>query len=131
MKFLATIYGDESGWATATEEELAQVMRAYEAFGRDAAEAGVLLGGDALHPTPAGKTIRIRDGEQIVTDGPFAETKEQLGGYYLLECRDLDEAVAWGARIPGAHQGSVEVRPIMEFETSGDAIASSSATTAS
>jgi hypothetical protein len=128
MKFLATIYGDESGYATATEEEMAQVMRAYETFGRDAAEAGVLLGGEALHPTPAGRTIRIRDGERMVVDGPFAETKEQLGGYYVLECRDLDEAVEWGARIPGAHHGSVEVRPIMEFETSGDSIASSTAT---
>jgi len=116
MKFMATIYEDEQGYATASEAGLARVIDAYNAFGEEAGAAGVLIGGHALQPTPTGRTIRVRDGERLVTDGPFAETKEQLGGYYLLECKDLDEAVEWAAKIPGARSGSVEVRPIMEFE---------------
>jgi hypothetical protein len=116
MKFLLTIYGEESGWGEASPEEIGQVMAAYEAFGRAAAEAGVLVGGEGLQPTSTATTVRVRDNETLTTDGPFAETREQLGGYYLLDCSDLDDALGWAARIPGAQNGSVEVRPVMNYE---------------
>jgi hypothetical protein len=116
MKFLLTIYGEESGWGDASPEEIGQVMAAYEAFGRAAAEAGVLVGGEGLQPTSTATTVRVRDNETLTTDGPFAETREQLGGYYLLDCSDLDDAIGWAARIPGAQNGSVEVRPVMNYE---------------
>jgi hypothetical protein len=116
MKFLLTIYGEESGWGDASPEEIGQVMAAYEAFGRAAAEAGVLVGGEGLQPTSTATTVRVRDNETLTTDGPFAETREQLGGYYLLDCSDLDDAIGWAARIPGAQNGSVEVRPVMDYE---------------
>jgi hypothetical protein len=117
MKFLLTIYGEESGWGDASPEEIGQVMAAYEAFGRAAAEAGVLVGGEGLQPTSTATTVRVRDNETLTTDGPFAETREQLGGYYLLDCSDLDDAIGWAARIPGAQNGSVEVRPVMNYES--------------
>jgi hypothetical protein len=119
MKYLLTIYGDESGWNDVTPEQSGQIMAAYEAFGRAATEAGVMLGGEGLQPTSTATTVRVRDGETVTSDGPFAETREQLGGYYLLDCRDLDDAINWAARIPGAQQGSVEVRPVMDYEAAG------------
>jgi len=119
MKYLLTIYGDESGWNDVTPEQSAGIMAAYEAFGRAATEAGVMLGGEGLQPTSTATTVRVRDGETVTSDGPFAETREQLGGYYLVDCRDLDDAISWAARIPGAQQGSVEVRPVMDYEAAG------------
>jgi hypothetical protein len=119
MKYLLTIYADESRWAEATPEDGAKLMAAYEAFGREASEAGVLLGGEGLQPTATATTVRVRDGERMLTDGPFAETREQLGGYYLIDCRNLDEAIGWAARIPDAANGSVEVRPVMDYEAAG------------
>jgi len=115
MKYLLTIYGDESGYATATPEEVGQVMAAYEAFSRAATEAGVMLGGEGLQPSGTATTVRVRNGEALTSDGPFAETREQLAGYYLLECRDLDEAIGWARRIPGAQNGAIEVRPVMDY----------------
>jgi hypothetical protein len=120
MRYLLTIYGDESGWNDATPEEASQIMAAYGAFGQAAQEAGVLLGGEGLQPTSTATTVRVRNDETLTTDGPFAETREQLGGYYLLDCKDLDEAIGWAARIPGAQSGSVEVRPIMDYEAMGN-----------
>jgi hypothetical protein len=119
MKYLLTIYNDESGWSEVTPEQSGQIMAAYEAFGRAATEAGVMLGGEGLQPTSTATTVRVRDGETVTSDGPFAETREQLGGYYLLDCRDLDEAIGWAARIPGAQQGSIEVRPVMDYDAAG------------
>ena len=119
MKYLLTIYTDESRFAEATPEDVQQVMDAYEAFGRAAAAAGVRLGGEGLQPSGTATTVRVRDGETITSDGPFAETREQLGGYYLLDCRDLDEAIGWAAKIPGAQDGRVEVRPVMDYEAAG------------
>jgi len=116
MKYLLTIYGDESGFADATPEDIQQVMAAYEAFGRAATEAGVMLGGEGLQPSSTATTVRVRDDATVTSDGPFAETREQLGGYYLLDCRDLDEAIGWAARIPGARTGTIEVRPVMDYE---------------
>ncbi|HEX2411873.1 MAG TPA: YciI family protein [Solirubrobacteraceae bacterium] len=119
MKFLLTIYGDERRWTDATPEQVGQVMAAYEAFGRAAADAGVLVGGEGLQPTSTATTVRVRDNETLTTDGPFAETREQLGGYYLLDCSDLDDAIGWAARIPDAAHGSVEVRPVMDYDGAG------------
>ena len=115
MKYLLTIYADESRYATMTPEESAQLMAGYGAFGREAQAAGVLLGGEGLQPTATATTVRVRDGETLLTDGPFAETREQLGGYYLLDCADLDEANRWAAKIPDATGGAVEVRPVMDY----------------
>jgi hypothetical protein len=116
MRYLLSIYGDESQRVAMTAEDGARVMAAYDAFDREARAAGVLVDGAGLQPTPTATTIRVRDGERLITDGPFAETKEQLGGFYLLECKDLDEAIEWAAKIPGAQHGSVEVRPEMDYE---------------
>jgi hypothetical protein len=120
MRYLLTIYTDESRYATMTPEDSAKLMADYGAFGQEAQEAGVLLGGEGLQPTATATTVRVRDGEAMFTDGPFAETREQLGGYYLLECADLDEASRWAAKIPDARSGSVEVRPIMDYEAMGN-----------
>ena len=119
MRYLLSIYGDESGWNEVTPEQSAQIMAAYEAFGREAREAGAFIGGEGLQPTATATTVRVRDGERLLTDGPFAETREQLGGFYLLECANLDEAIGWAAKIPGVAQGSVEVRPVMDYEAAG------------
>src|SRR5215210_3646928 len=119
MKYLCTIYGDESQWSDVTLEKSAEVMAAYCAFGEESAKAGVILGGEGLEPTSAATTVRVRDGERLLSDGPFAETKEQLGGFYLLECGSLDEAIEWASKIPGAASGSVEVRPVMNYEGAG------------
>jgi hypothetical protein len=116
MKYLAAIYNDESDFFDASPEQRGALMEAYGAFGQEAEAAGVMLGGEGLQPTSTATTIRVRDGERLLTDGPFAETKEQLGGFYLLECKDLDEAIEWASKIPGAQYGSVEVRPIMDYE---------------
>ena len=116
MKYLFTLWGDESDYETATPEEGAAEMAAYEAFGREAEAAGILLGGEGLEPTTSATTLRLKGGERVVTDGPFAETKEQLGGYYVLDCKDLDDALDWAAKLPVAKSGSVEIRPIMDYE---------------
>jgi hypothetical protein len=118
MKFLALLYGEEGDWANASEAEITAVMEAHNAFAEAAGKAGVLVGGEALELSNTATVLRVRDDERMLTDGPFAETKEQLGGYYVLQCKDLDEALTWAAQIPEAKTGSVEVRPIMEFEDS-------------
>src|SRR3982750_4682343 len=116
MKFMALIYNDESLYADASPQDAAAVFAAHGEFGQAATEAGVFNGvGDGLQPTATATTVRVRDGERLLTDGPYAETKEQLGGFYLLECKDLDEAIEWASKIPGAETGSVEVRPVMDY----------------
>lgn len=119
MKFLLTIYGDESSRAGVPPEEMQKLVDEYFALDDAARAAGVYVESNGLHPTSAATTVRVRNGEQMLTDGPFAETKEQLGGYYLLDCAGMDEALEWAARIPGAHTGTVEVRPVMDYETVG------------
>ena len=121
MKYLLTIYADESRWATATPEDVQQIMAAYGAFGEAAQAAGVLIGGEGLQPSSSATTVRVRDNETIASDGPFAETREQLGGYYLVDCRDLDEAIGWAARIPDANGGTIEVRPVMDYDAANAA----------
>jgi hypothetical protein len=120
VKYLLTIYGDESQHADRTEEEGRRMMAAYDAFTAEARESGALVAAEGLQPVSTATTVRVRDGERSITDGPFAETKEQLGGFYLLECSDLDEAIDWAARIPSVAVGfSVEVRPVMDYEAAG------------
>jgi hypothetical protein len=115
MQYALMIYTDEKLEAAATKEQLDEIMAAYYAFTEAVRKAGVYKGGEALHPTSAATTVRVRDAKTLTTHGPFAETKEQLGGFYLLECANLDQAIEWAAKIPGARFGSVEVRPIMDF----------------
>lgn len=116
MRYIALIYHDEAAQAQSTQEELGAVYAAHTAFGTEAQGRGVLLGGEALYDTSAATTVRVRNGQTLTTDGPFAETKEQLGGYYILQCDNLDEAIEWAAKIPGADTGSIEVRPLVEFD---------------
>src|SRR4051812_2449351 len=113
---MAIIFNDESQYANATPEEIGAVFAAHGEFGEAAGKAGVFAGGDGLEPSATATTVRVRDGERLLTDGPYAETKEQLGGFYLLECKDLDEALSWAARIPEAKTGAIEVRPVMVYE---------------
>jgi hypothetical protein len=112
VQYLALIYADEEAWAGFTEGEREAAYDQYRAFGREAEEAGVLAGGNELGSTRDATTVRVRGHETLVTDGPYAEVKEALGGYYVLECASLDDALDWAARIPGAHHGAVEVRPV-------------------
>lgn len=115
MRYIALIYHDEAAYNQQSPEALGAVLEAHNAFSTEAGAKGVLLGGEALYDTPTATTVRVRDGQMLTTDGPFAETKEQLGGYYLLDCKDLDEAIEWAAKIPGAENGSIEVRPLVDF----------------
>jgi len=120
VKYLLTICGDETLQAGRAEEERRRMMAAYDAFTAEARESGAFLAAEGLQPASTATTVRIRDGERSIIDGPFAETKEQLGGFYLLDCRDLDEAIDWAARIPSVGVGySVEVRPVMDYEAAG------------
>jgi hypothetical protein len=127
MKFLCIIYNDESQYADATPQDIAATFQAHGEFAEAAGKNGVLQGGEGLQPTATATTLRVRDGERMLTDGPFAETKEQLGGFYLFECGSLDEAIDLAAKIPGASTGSVEVRPVMNYEDTGHEDAQQSA----
>lgn len=113
MQYLLLIYDVEKTWATRSEAERKQVTADYMNFTKDIKASGHFKAGDALQPTHTATTVRVRDGKTSTTDGPFAETREQLGGYYLIEAKDLDEATKIAARIPGAKHGSIEVRPVM------------------
>ena len=114
MKYLCLIYDDEKQWERMTKEEAGKMFGEYGTFTNDVRASGHYIGGNALQPTATATTVRMRNGAISTTDGPFAETKEQLGGYYLIEARDLNEAIQIGARIPAAREGSIEIRPIME-----------------
>jgi len=116
MKYLCLIYADEKIAANMSKEEGDAFMGEYYAFTEDIRKSGHYVAGDALEPTPSASTVRVRNGKVSTTDGPFAETKEQLGGYYLIEAKDLNDAIQVAARIPDARYGSVEVRPIMVFD---------------
>jgi hypothetical protein len=113
MQYLLMIYGDEKNTAKMSEGDMAAMHKEYGAFTQEIVKSGHLRGGDALQPTRTATTVRVREGKTVKTDGPFAETKEQLGGYYLIEAKDLDDAIAIAARIPGSRHGSIEVRPII------------------
>ena len=122
MKYAFTIYGDESQRESANEEDLKAVSQAYGAVTQEMNEKGVFVAGDGLYPTQTATTVRVRGGDRAVTDGPFAETKEQLGGFYVLDVKDLDEAIEWAAKIPGSQFGSVEIRPVMVYDEAGNVV---------
>ena len=112
MQYLLMIYDDESAFATAKPEDMGQLMAAYEAYTQALTASGVMLGANRLRETSDATTVRLVDGKTQVLDGPYAETKEQLGGYYLIDVADLDAALSWAARCPGASTGTMEVRPV-------------------
>jgi hypothetical protein len=122
MKYAFTIYTDETQRENATPEQMQQVSQAYFELTQEMEQRGVLVAGDGLYPTPTATTVRVRDGERNVTDGPFAETKEQLGGFYVLDVKDLDEAIEWAAKIPTAQFGSVEIRPVLVYDDAGNIV---------
>ena len=115
-KYVALIYGDETQYANLTPEDGAKMMKAYDDYTEAVRSSGAFEAGEGLQGTNTATTVRVHNGELSTTDGPFAETKEQLGGFYVFDCKDLDEAIEWAAKIPGASGGSIEVRPVMVFE---------------
>jgi len=115
MRYALLICTDETAMEAVSPEEAEASMQRYLAFGEEMGRRGVLQGGERLRPTTDATTVRVRDGEVVTSDGPFAETKEQIGGFYLVDCKDLDEAIEVAAKIPGAQVGTIEVRPIWEM----------------
>ena len=115
MRYALLIYSDESAADDVSPEEQEAVFNAYYEYDQEVRGTGVWNAGEALQPTPTATTVRVQAGETLTSDGPFAETKEQLGGFYILDCKDLDEAIEYAAKLPGAAYGSVEVRPVMEI----------------
>jgi hypothetical protein len=122
MKYAFTIYGDEDRRNSATPEQQQEMAQAYGVVTQEMHEKGVFVAGDGLYPTPTATTVRVREGNRDVTDGPFAETKEQLGGFYVLDVKDLDEAIEWAAKIPGSQFGAVEIRPVMVYDETGNLV---------
>jgi hypothetical protein len=110
VKYLALIYASDAAWAALSDDERNAAYAQYRAFGEEARTAGKLVDGAELQPATTATTVRVRSDETVVTDGPFAETREQLGGYYVLDCDSIDEAVELAAKIPGAQYGTIEVR---------------------
>jgi hypothetical protein len=115
MRYMLLIYNQEKEWTSLSEQSRGEMYGEYMTFTEQIRKSGNYVAGDGLEPTGTATTVRVRGGKPVSTDGPFAETREQLGGYYLVTARDLDEATAIAARIPGAKTGSVEVRPVMEM----------------
>jgi hypothetical protein len=113
MRYMLLILTDESAWAQQSEEQIQQVTAEYYAFGDWVRDK--MVAGEALQPSAVTKQVAVRNGKTVMTDGPFAETKEQVGGFYLVDCRDEQEAIEIAARIPGAKSGTIEVRPCQEF----------------
>lgn len=112
MQYMLLIHGDEAAMAKARKEDMAGMMAAYGAYTQALKQSGVMLAGERLHPASTATIVRAKNGKTEVVNGPYAESKEQLGGYYVIEAADLDAAIAWAARCPGAQFGSMEVRPI-------------------
>jgi hypothetical protein len=115
MRYALLICTDETAMAAASPEEAQASMAAYMAWGEEMGKRGILQGGERLRPTTDATTVRVQEGEVLTSDGPFAETKEQIGGFYLVDCKDLDQAIEVAAQLPGARNGSIEVRPIWEM----------------
>lgn len=114
MQYMLLIYGDEKTWTSMSEAEINRTMQAYVDYSKELAASGALRGGSELAPVSTATTVRVRNGKALTTDGPFAETREQLGGYYLIDVPNLDEAIKWAAKIPSALHGSIEIRPQTE-----------------
>ena len=118
MQYMLLIYGDDSSWETLSADEKRAIGGEYFAFTNELRASGKMVAADQLQPTGTATSVRIRDGKTLTTDGPFAETKEVLGGYYLIDVDSLDEALEWATKLPGAKYGTVEVRPIVtDYET--------------
>ncbi|MDE3064291.1 MAG: YciI family protein [Acidobacteriota bacterium] len=116
MRYVLLIHGDEAAQEAVTPEQGAEMMKAYDAFMAEVGTSGVLQGGERLRPSADSTTVRVRDGQLTTSDGPFAETKEQIGGYFVVDCANLDEAIGVAAKIPAVHVGgTIEVRPIWEM----------------
>jgi hypothetical protein len=118
VKYMLVLIGEEGGFQDASPEDMKAEMDRWAAFGQEAVESGAFVAGEGLQESATATTVRFENGEGTVTDGPFAETKEQVGGFYVLECKDLDEALRWAHKIPYS-QGAVEVRPVMDYEAMG------------
>jgi hypothetical protein len=116
VQFIALIHNDEASWQELSDEERSEIYAGYMSLSQDAQEAGVMVDGGELAPTSAATTVRVREAQTLVTDGPYADVKEALGGYFIFECASIDEAVGWAARIPAASQGAIEVRPVRAEE---------------
>ncbi|MGZ8844594.1 MAG: YciI family protein [Pyrinomonadaceae bacterium] len=114
MKYILLIYHEEQGWEAISEAERQQIYLEYRQLIGELQAEGKYLVGDELQPTSTAQSVRVRDGKQLVTDGPFAETREQVGGFFMIEAKDLDEAKSIAARIPSARTGTIEVRPVVE-----------------
>jgi len=114
MKYMLLMYASESEATKITPEESQALFQTWQTLLREAKDAGVLLSSDGLSPVANATTVRVRNDKTMITDGPFAETHEQLGGFFLLECKDLDEAIRWAAKIPHAKYGSIEIRPLWD-----------------
>ncbi|HZJ45081.1 MAG TPA: YciI family protein [Pyrinomonadaceae bacterium] len=121
MKYLLLIYQNEQSWSGLTEKERRDIYAEYGKFSEEIKASGHYVGGSELHPAATATSVRVRNGKALTTDGPFAETKEQLGGYYLVEAKNLDEAIGLAARIPSARTGTIEVRPLAEGTASATA----------
>lgn len=116
MRYVMMICADETGLQARSHEEETAAIAEYQAFQEEMGRRGVLQGGERFRPTADATTVQVRDGEVLTSDGPFAETKEQIGGFYLADCKDLDEAIEVASKIPGARRGTIEVRPVWEMD---------------
>ena len=116
MQYLLMIYRNEADLGKLSQADRKQMMADYGTFTQSIIQSGHFKAGDGLQPTSTATTVRVREGKTLTTDGPFAETREQLGGYYLVDAKDLDAAIAIAARIPGAKTGSIEIRPVMVYD---------------
>jgi hypothetical protein len=116
MRYMLTLIGEEDDWQSQSPEDMEKTMAAWTAFEEELKEANAMVAGEALEPSSTANTVRLTgDGERLTTDGPFAETKEQIGGFYVLECETLDEAVAWARKVPLQGEGAIEVRPVVDL----------------
>ena len=115
MRYILLIANDEVAYEARSPEEAQETLAQYGAWVEEMGKRGVLQGGERLRPTTDATTVQVRDGDVLTSDGPFAETKEQIGGYFVVDCKDLDEAIEVAAKLPGATHGTIEVRPIWEM----------------
>jgi hypothetical protein len=121
MRYMLLIIGDESRYGDMTPEEQSAQLQRWSDYTKELVEAGAFVAGDGLQTSSSATTLRVKDGERLLTDGPFAETKEQIGGYYTIECKDLDAAIDWAAKLPSAQFGGVtEIRPVMDYGSDYD-----------
>jgi hypothetical protein len=116
MKFMLLLWDDESEWEGASQEEAAAEMARWEDYSAQLVAAGAMVSGEGLQPSATSRTLRVENGERVVTDGPFAETKEALGGFYVIECASIDEALEWASKVPSVEHGATEVRPVLDYE---------------